>query len=366
MTESILSIRLARGPLLALAMANLVAGVWGGLARLHWSPVPLTTWNVNWVSFHGPLMVCGFLGTVITLERASAVGRWWAYSGPVLTGAGGLWMASGRLGSTPLLLFVFGSALVSATTASYAWRHRSFDLGVMTSGAAAWFVGNVELYFRRPVPHVVVWWIAFLMLTVVAERLELSRFLRPTRRQWRMMVAAIGTFVVGVIARETAPAWGDRVAGAGMIAVAAWLIRYDMARRAIAKPGLPRFMAICLIAGYGWLGIAGGALAFHAPLPDYGGPYDAALHAFFLGFVVSMIFGHAMIILPAVMRIDVPFRRAFYGHLILLHLSVAARIAGDLLLWPRWNGMGGLGASVALALFVLATGGSVVFSFRRT
>jgi len=50
--------------------------------------------------------------------------------------------------------------------------------------------------------------------------------------------------------------------------------------------------------------------------------YDAMLHSLFLGFVVSMTFGHAPIILPAVLRIGVTYRPRFYIHLVLLHLAL--------------------------------------------
>ena len=36
------------------------------------------------------------------------------------------------------------------------------------------------------------------------------------------------------------------------------------------------------------------------------------LHALGLGFVFSMVFGHAPIVVPAVLRVDVGYRRAFY------------------------------------------------------
>jgi|CZKM01.1.fsa_nt_gi hypothetical protein len=45
-----------------LGISSLVAGNWGGLL---WLPMmlPLPVDHANWISFHGPLMLCGFLGT---------------------------------------------------------------------------------------------------------------------------------------------------------------------------------------------------------------------------------------------------------------------------------------------------------------
>ena len=73
------------------------------------------------------------------------------------------------------------------------------------------------------------------------------------------------------------------------------------------------------LAGVLWTG--------YAALGD-GPAYDASLHAVFLGFVMSMVFAHAPLIVPAVPRVPLPFRRGFYIHLALLHASLALRLVG--------------------------------------
>ncbi len=76
-----------------------------------------------------------------------------------------------------------------------------------------------------------------------------------------------------------------------------------------------------LAAGLGGLALLAGAFgAGHAWR-------DAALHAVFLGFVFSMVIGHASIIFPAVMRVKIPYHPVFYLPLVALHLSVLAREA---------------------------------------
>jgi hypothetical protein len=57
--------------------------------------------------------------------------------------------------------------------------------------------------------------------------------------------------------------------------------------------------------------------------------YDAAVHAITIGFVLSMVFGHAPIILPAVIGLRVSYTPIAYAPLALLHLSVILRLAGD-------------------------------------
>jgi hypothetical protein len=74
-----------------------------------------------------------------------------------------------------------------------------------------------------------------------------------------------------------------------------------------------------------------------------------------------MIFGHALIILPAVMGIVVAPLKLFYAPLMLLHASLVIRIAGDmygLFDLRRWGGM--LNA-VALLAFVAV----MVYAVRK-
>ncbi len=128
-----------------------------------------------------------------------------------------------------------------------------------------------------------------------------------------------------------------------------------MARRTVRQPGLPRFIALCLLSGYVWLG-ASGLLAARYGGVAAGLAYDALLHALFLGFVFVMIFAHAPIIFPAVLGAPVGFRATFYAHLALLHLTLALRVAGDLLSWVPGRQWGGLGNVAALAVFFANTG----------
>jgi hypothetical protein len=136
--------------------------------------------------------------------------------------------------------------------------------------------------------------------------------------------------------------------------LSAWLLRYDLARRTIRQTGITQFIAACLLSGYVWLLIGGmlwlgwGGYYLAGPL------YDAQLHTIFLGFVFAMIFGHAPIIIPAVMRVHIPFNRAFYVPLVLLHLTLTLRILGDLMLNPTLRLWGGL-LNALVVLWFMAT-----------
>ncbi|MCM2322747.1 MAG: hypothetical protein NDJ90_05760, partial [Oligoflexia bacterium] len=110
-----------------------------------------------------------------------------------------------------------------------------------------------------------------------------------------------------------------------------------------------------------WLGISGGLLLAYGGLGGGAGPvYDAILHALFVGFVFSMIFGHAPVILPALTGLVVPFHRYFYGPLALLHLSLALRLAGDFGGGAEMRYWGALLNGIAVLAFLLGTGVAVL------
>jgi hypothetical protein len=54
------------------------------------------------------------------------------------------------------------------------------------------------------------------------------------------------------------------------------------------------------------------------------------LHAVLIGFVLSMVFGHALIILPAVTGLHVQYHARLYAPLAILHIALLLRHAGGL------------------------------------
>jgi hypothetical protein len=76
--------------------------------------------------------------------------------------------------------------------------------------------------------------------------------------------------------------------------------------------------------------------------------YDAAVHAISIGFVLSMIFGHVPIILPAVTGLRLRYNSFVYASLALLHASLVVRVGGDMLARLDLRALGG--ALTVLAL----------------
>ncbi|MDR7434506.1 MAG: hypothetical protein QN189_05185 [Armatimonadota bacterium] len=338
-------LRRLRFPLLALGFLALLLGMWAGLLRIGWD---LPRLRGAFPASHGPLMVSGFLGTLIGLERAVALGQAWSYSAPLLTGLGAVALI---LGLPSQWLMVLGSLGFVAVFLAIVRRQTTVFTIAMAGGAVAWFVGNLLWAAGTPLFRAVPWWIAFLTLTIAGERLELSRLVRLSAGSRSAFVIALGLFSVGIV---VSPFWfmgGLRISGVAMVALALWFLLQDIARRTVREPGLPRFTAICLLSGYAWLGLSGLATLFFFGEPA-GPRYDAILHTFFLGFVFAMIFGHAPIIFPAILGLPLSFQPSFYAHLILLHLSLALRVASDLLLWIPGRRWGGLLNVLALLVFL--------------
>jgi hypothetical protein len=327
-----------RLPLLALALGALLLGLWAGLLRVGW-PWPLLAPTVP--AAHGPLMVNGFLGTLIGLERAVALGKRWAYLAP-LSALLGMVMLLVDVGGALGYLLLLASGAILATVMLTIWRlHRTLDTAMILGGVLLWLVGNGLWLSGAAIGQLVYWWAGFLILTVAGERLELSRLLRLPPRVVALLLYGVAIYLLGLCLMFLRPTDGGQVVGIGMIAIALWLLRYDIARRRIKAGGQARFIAIALLSGYGWL-IVAGVLALRYPGQLAGPYYDALLHAIFLGFVFTMIFAHAPIVFAAVLQKPLRFTPRFYSHLVLLHLSLALRVGSDLTLWMdgrRWSGL---------------------------
>ncbi|MGH3225775.1 MAG: hypothetical protein ACRDPY_45030, partial [Streptosporangiaceae bacterium] len=321
-------------PLMAAAVVCLLAGLWAALVRLGLA-VPAGISSLP--QAHGQLMTLGFLGTFIALERAVALGEAWGYLAPAAAGAGGITVAAGAPGGVgEALLGCGGLALVAIFVAVHRIQP-SLHNAVLAAGAVCWVVADGLWLAGWDISRFVPWLAGFLVLTITGERLELSRMTGTSRLGRLLFAGAAALFAAGLLASlaagpaaaapgEPVPV-GIRVTGAGLIALAAWLARYDVARRTVRGHGVTRYMAVALLAGYAWLAVAGVLWAGVGQMAD-GAAYDAELHAIFLGFVMSMIFAHAPVIVPSVLGRPFPYRRILYAPLVLLHASVAVRLAG--------------------------------------
>jgi hypothetical protein len=345
-----------RLPLLAVAALALLAAVWAGLIRLGWALPPI---QPAWIANHGPLMISGFMGTLVSLERAIAlaavVRSRLPYAAPLLTALGALAVLLGLPDALGRLLIVLGSLALVEIFIVMNRRQPNWAHATMGVGAMMWLVGNLVWLLGQPIYQAVPWWLGFLVATIAGERLELARVLLLRRAALLSFLGCLALLSAGLVLGLVAPALGLRLSGLGLLALGVWLLRFDLARRTVRQTGLTRYIALCLLPGYAWLVFAGAAWLIWAERFSAGPWYDAMLHAITLGFIFSMIFGHAPLILPAVTGRPLPYQPYFYSHVVLLHAALVLRVAGDLAGLFSLRQWGGLLTGLAILLFLANT-----------
>jgi len=338
--------------LLILAAVGLLTGLYSGLLRLGFlsemepAVSPL---------IHGPLMINGFLGTLIGLERSAALEEKWAYMAPVFIAASTILLLAGKHVPSNWALVAGSIALTAVMSYLYYLQPKIYHL-IMALGSASLLVGNLLFVAGYPIFMLVGWWAAFPMLTIFGERLELNRIMRPPKRAQQLFAALnLGWIIaLGMVHIDRTPGW--IIASLLLIGISAWLIKYDIARRTIKSVEWTRYSAICLLTGYGWL-ILAGLFGLWFGFPTAGPLYDGLLHMIFVGFVFSMIFAHASVIIPSLSGKLVPWHPYFYLPLLLLHLFLLVRVSGDLFGWTLIRKIGSHGNVLAILLFL----GGVLF-----
>ncbi|MFD1826493.1 MULTISPECIES: hypothetical protein [Mumia] len=347
---------MTRAALLASAGIALLAGLDAALMLLD-LPAPVQIDRLPVV--HGMLMVLGFVGTLIALERAVALRRSLGVVAPALLGLGALVLLS----PAPL---VVGQGLLAAGSAALVglylplWRRQRDDAVLVQALGAVLALGSAVLWLGgAALPVLAPWLVGFVVLTIAGERLELARI---AMGPWAgsMLVLLASGLVTAVMAALLWPRPGTALLGAGLIALTGWLAAHDVARRTIHTAGLTRYMAGCMLAGYCWLGVAGAIWLLGGPALE-GVRYDAVLHAVFLGFTLSMVMAHAPVILPAVLRRPLPYHPALIVPATLLHASLVLRLwVGDALgSHGAWVTGGVLNIVAVLSFLAVAIGCTV-------
>jgi len=328
-------------------------------------PAPVTTERLPLI--HAPLMVFAFIGTLVVLERAVAARRWWGFTSPLALGLGGVALLS----TLPIAVGQFGFVIgLVALLAIYGvvWaRQPSMATAIQVLGALSGLVSVILWLSGALIAFIAPSMVAFLVLTIFGERLELAR-VSPTVNE-KVERSAFTRSVALSMTALAAPLWPDigyPLFGVALLVIVLWLFNHDVATRLVHSAGLARYMAVCLLLGYAWLLVAGGIWLVAGPVTS-GAGYDAVLHAVFLGFVMSMIMAHAPVILPAVIRRPLPYRRFFYFPVALLHGSLVARLligdGRDLAEVVQWGGAVNI---IAVLIFVVFAVASAVAGAPRT
>lgn len=344
-----------RAWLIVPAAVALLVGLDAALILLGvWAPVKLDRLD----EVHGMLMVLGFVGTLIALERAAALRHPVGYAAPVFLGVGGLLLISpAPRGVGQSALFVGCLALGAVYIAL--WRRQRAEAVLTQALGVVPAAGAAALWLTGLTPASLIAWLAgFLVLTIAGERVELAR-VAMAESAGPTLFALAAAVLAGIVATLLWPGPGDSLFGTALLVLTGWLVRHDVARRTIQAAGLTRFMGGAMLAGYAWLAVAGVIWLFGTPT---GLGYDAAIHAVFLGFAISMIMAHAPVILPALIHRPLPWHPVLWAPLGLLHLALLVRLFfGDAQgVADAWR-VGGVGGVLALLFFA----GTVVLLLMR-
>lgn len=348
--RSVLYRRGLRLPFLIPGGASLLLGLYAALMLLG-VPNVLSLERIG--DYHAPLMVFGFVGTLIVLERSVAARRAWGYLAPALLGLGTLSL----LTVLPETVGKSAIALGFVSLLGLYWvvwlRQPAAATGIQILGAASGLSAALLWLSGAPVVDLVPGMASFLILTIAGERLELGRISPSvtTRVEGFGLGAAVALTAAATLS-PLHPLIGYPIFGVTLLVIVGWAARFDVATRLVRSTGLPRYMAVCLLAGYVWLVVAGLAWIVIGEITS-GWLYDAVLHAVFLGFVMSMIMAHAPVILPAVLRVPLPYRPFLYAPVVLLHVALAVRVIGDFRQEAELVTWGGYGNVAALLLFVV-------------
>ncbi len=350
----------ARGRALLLAFGGicLLAGLDAALL-LAGLPAPVTGERFELV--HGPLMMLGFLGSLIALERAVALRQRWALAAPVLLGGGGILLL------TPLPLAVghavqfAGAVCLVVIYRGIAARAPSVPVTIQWLGALALVAAAALWWVGVATPAVLPFLTAFLVLTIAGERLELARIAGPGESAQRVLLGLSGALLLGACAALMWPLICGAVFGAVTLGLVAWLAHYDVATRLVHAAGLPRYVAVNLIAGIVWLAVAGLTWLLWGAYDD-GPAFDIAVHAVGLGFAMSMVLAHAPVILPAVLRRPLPYRPVLYVATVALQASLVVRVVADVRDLPAAWQVGAGANVVAVLAFVAISAGLVARS----
>src|SRR5512137_1925983 len=119
-------------PFIALAILALLFAMWAGLLRIGWVLPAIP----NLALAHGPLMVCGFLGVLIPLERAVAIRQKWMFAVPAIAGMG--WISlflSTFLGAALITLGSIGTLAILVTMVQ---REPRIHTVTMVLGGLCW------------------------------------------------------------------------------------------------------------------------------------------------------------------------------------------------------------------------------------
>ena len=373
---------------MALLIGAGLAALLGLVAALIRADLIHPSGRVPLADLHGGLMVYGFLGAAIGLERAVAYRSGgsskpsWGFFAPALGLLGSLlcllslmvsshgdapaWVRVELFGGIPWTL----SMLVLTAMYLAIWRRQPSAevliqvLGSLVGlvGAAAWVAG-LDASVLAPT------WLFFLILTIVGERVELARAVFSDIRLESGILGLSLLTVLMLPIQAMAPSVGYPLLGLSLGLLLLVMASHDVAKGTFRHGGLPGFMGTCMLSAYAW-GLLAALIWMVAPLDSSTYWGDMALHALAVGFIMTMVIAHVCMIVPSVIRRPLPFHPLLWGAWALMQVGLLIRLLGAIRLYtPLWkagNLLNVLGIlSMMLTVVYLAARGKQVLASKR-
>jgi len=327
---------------------------------------------------HGEVMVFGFLAVLIVTERylGSLTFRLnpAVHSMPFLVGAGAVLKLLGRLtGADPL--HAVGTILLALGVVIYIYlllavsrqSAQALPFCFMLLAAILLLLGDLLTLRSSPVGRMNLSLIllGFPILTIIGERVELSRYISPrllSRMRWGLAACAVA-FLLLLIAENPVPA-GVWAVLLGLAVLPLLSSESSLVRAAGASPErLHRYLGKHLVVAYFWF-FLGLALTMAWAVGGSGPAlFDASLHALAVGFIGTMILAHAPLVVPAILHLNVAHEGLSFVPLALLTAGNLLRVGGQVLkaVLPLESliGASGLLILAALIAFVWMMGRSL-------
>ena len=340
------------------------------------SMTPLTSLQYH----HGELMVFAFLAPLILTERYLGAANFSLNRSihvmPFLAAAGAVLKLLSWVTGV-IVLNTIGSITIAVAVVIYVYL--LYSLGrqstqplpfrYMLLGALVLLAGTLINISRSPAgnPAFTLLLISFPILTILGERVELSRFLSPAiyrRAGWGFWVALVASavllFRILLVDNDyLVSVWAVLLA---MMVVP--LLRSELTLVRLGRKGLHLYLGRHLVVAYVWLFL--GLLVLVIAREGY--PlYDAATHALAIGFVFTMIMAHAPVIIPVIFPRKIAEEKLGYYPLVLLTIGAGMRMVGYLLgaggvKIPALAGLSG----IVVLLAIIAFGVMITRSLRPT
>ena len=316
--------------------------------------------------FHGEIMVFGFLAVLITTERYLGSLAFKlnpiVHGMPFLVALGAVLKVVGELAGVDLMNTV-GSILLAVGIAIYIYlllavsRQSAQPLPFRFMVLAALFLlmGNLFSLRGSPVGNInfTLFLLGFPILTILGERVELSRFLAPAvyrRGEWGLW-AALMAFLLLLVqdGRLLVALWAVLMALATLPLMGSELALVRVGQTSPQK--LHRYLGQHLLLAYSWFFLGLVLVIVWAAVRGGSALYDASVHSLAVGFVGTMILAHAPVIAPAILPRTIAQEKLNLLPLELLTVGNLLRVGGYVL-----KGAGlPLGGVVGVSgLFILA------------